>query len=119
MEDFSNEDKTERSEPPAKNRSDVQASGHNQGKIISIVVGILVLLIVLFQISSMSQQKMVAIELEKKQVRYKQQMEFRDKALQRRFDTIENNKQADMLESRFKSAGQTFSSHEQNTSPTE
>ena len=88
--------------------SPVQAS-LNVTVIVVVVVVIVLILVALLQVSRMSQNQLRELELESVRQQYRQQMDFRAKASNRRFDTIENNRQADMLETQFKPLGQTTS----------
>ncbi|MBF0126597.1 MAG: hypothetical protein HQM02_05230 [Magnetococcales bacterium] len=100
--DSSIDEPSERGESSSKRRGASEPSESSKKKVISIVVGLVVVMIAMLQLTRMSQRQLREMQLEEMATQYKQQIEFRDKAIQRRFDTIENNKQADMLESRFK-----------------
>ncbi|MBF0296184.1 MAG: hypothetical protein HQL96_13425 [Magnetococcales bacterium] len=100
--DFGSDEASERSEPSSKRKGAVQQDESSKTKLISIVLALAAVMIALLQYTRISQQQYRSMRMEEMAQQYRQQVAFRDKALQRRFDTIENNKQADMLESRYK-----------------
>ncbi|MBF0614760.1 MAG: hypothetical protein G8237_13755 [Magnetococcales bacterium] len=102
-ENGSNE-RPERSEGSSRKGAPPPASN---SKMISVVVGIVVLLVAMLQFMRISQRQMEQLYLEEKIHQSRAQEEFRAKAQKKRFDTIENNKQADMLESQFQPLNQT------------
>ncbi|MBF0271851.1 MAG: hypothetical protein HQL98_07305 [Magnetococcales bacterium] len=107
MEDENNNDeRPERSEGPSR-RPSPQDGDSSKSKMISVVVGIIVVLVALLQFTRVSQRQLREMELEQILQQNRAQETFREKAQQRRFDTLENNKQAEMLESQFKPMNQT------------
>ncbi|MBF0192624.1 MAG: hypothetical protein HQL99_16030 [Magnetococcales bacterium] len=107
MEEENNGDeRPERAEGPSRKPAP-QDSDSSKSKMISVVVGVVVVLVALLQFTRASQQQMRELELEHTLQQNRAQEVFREKAQQRRFDTIENNKQAEMLESQFKPMDQT------------
>ncbi|MBF0179415.1 MAG: hypothetical protein HQM03_05230 [Magnetococcales bacterium] len=101
--DFGSDEAPERSEPSSRRKSAAQQDdGGGKTKLISIVLALVAVMVAMVQYTRISQERYRAMRMQELAQQYRQQVEFRDKAVQRRFDTIENNKQADMLESRYK-----------------
>ncbi|MBF0213914.1 MAG: hypothetical protein HQM00_10195 [Magnetococcales bacterium] len=103
-EETPNDDKPERNDSSKKG---APAESGSTSKVISIVVGLVVVLVALLQFTRISQKEMQQLQLEETLQQNRAQEAFRLKAQQRRFDTLENNKQAEMLESQFKPLDQT------------
>ncbi|MBF0341239.1 MAG: hypothetical protein HQL95_09815 [Magnetococcales bacterium] len=102
MEDENGND--ERSESPQRKAPPAPASN---SKMISVIVGVVVLLVAMLQFTRMSQRQMRELEMENVLQQNRAQEEFREKAQKKRYDINENNKQAEMLESQFKPLNQT------------
>ncbi|MEO5344864.1 MAG: hypothetical protein H7834_00625 [Magnetococcus sp. YQC-9] len=100
------EEGSERAEAPSKKGGGSNNEG-NKAKIISVVVGVVVILVAMIQFTRMSQRQMRALELEMMLEQDRAQETFREKAKQKRYDTRENNKQAELLESQFKPLNQS------------
>lgn len=101
----SSDERAERSEGSSrKGKAPAEA---NKSKLISVVVGVVVLLVAMFQFMRISQRQVQQMYLEEVLQQNRAQEEFRAKAQKKRFDTLENNKQADMLETQFKPLNQT------------
>lgn len=102
---MANDNTNEKTNPsetqPRKSKKGVETNS-NKSKVISVFVGVSVLMIALFQVSRISQRELQLLQWEAVRMQYQQKMAFREKAERRRFDTIENYRQADILESRFK-----------------
>lgn len=106
MADDNGSDERGGSDAPARGRG--VPPPKNSMKVITIVVGVIVVLVALLQISSIQQREMRLLEMESQRQEYQKKMEFRARGLQKRFDTIESNRQADILESQFKPLEQTL-----------
>ncbi|MBF0626744.1 MAG: hypothetical protein HQL91_00845 [Magnetococcales bacterium] len=108
MEDENGND--ERAERGESSKKGTEPKAGN-GKMISMLVGLIVIVVAMIQFMSISQRQMREMMLEEILQQNRAQEAFRVKAQQRRFDTIENNKQADMLESQFKPLEQSSPAH--------
>lgn len=106
-EEKSGDEGVERSEGSPSKKGGGGSSGGNKAKMISVVVGVVVLLVAMIQFTRMSQRQMRVLELEIMLEQDRAQEAFREKAKQKRYDTRENNRQAEMLESQFKPMNQT------------